>query len=91
MHMIMYVHASVNLYVHVFVVLFVVVVVFVVASVFKGEYEKKSAAVTGGAYYLLAREIIHEESHLSLDVRGRYFAFRVHSCATAVARPCHGR
>ena len=85
----MYVRASVNLYVHIFVVLFVVV--YVVASVFKGEYEKKSEAVTGGAYYLLAREIIHEESHLSLDVRGRYFAFRVHSRATAVARPCHGR
>ena len=64
--------ASVNLYVHAFVFLFVVVVVvmYVVASVFKGEYEKKSAAVTGGAYYLLAREIIREESHLSLDVRG---------------------
>ena len=91
MHMSMYVRASVNLYVHVFVVLFVVMVVYVVASVFKGEYEKKSAAVTGGAYYLLAREIIHEESHLSLDVRGRYFAFRVHSRATAVTRPCHGR
>ena len=85
MHRIMYVRASVHLYVHVFVV------VIVEASVFKGEYEKKSAAVTGGAYYLLAREIIHEESHLSLDVRGRYFAFRVHSRATAVARPCHGR
>ena len=81
--------ASVNLYVHIFVVLFVVV--YVVASVFKGEYEKKSAAVTSGAYYLLAREIIHEESHLSSDVRGRYFAFRAHSRATAVARPCHGR
>ena len=93
MHMSMYVRASANLYVDVFVVLFVVVVVvvYVVASVFKGEYEKKSAAVTGGAYYLLAREIIHEESHLSLDVRGRYFAFRVHSRATAVTRPCHGR
>ena len=66
----MYVRASANLYVHVFVVLFVVVVVYMVASVFEGEYEKKSAAVTGGAYYLLAREIIREESHLSLDVRG---------------------
>ena len=85
--------ASVNLYVHVFVLLsvVVVVVVYVVASVFKGEYEKKSAAVTGGAYYLLAREIIHKESHLSLEARGRYFALRVHSRAMAVARPCHGR